>query len=428
MSFTYIKDGIPKIHIFSDDYFSDFKKSLIEEIETNYMDYDFRESRILDEHTGYEVLDLENCKSKQIVYESLCKDLTTKLENLIVSQLKYIIREVRVENKVTFIIYGVGDYLKKTNNNPGKKKSKNTLCMYILLLLQKATEGGETKFYLKEINSSVDTSSDVLFDKSVYHETTMVESGVTYVALFDVTMKLKTEKGILDTIEYLDVSINLYDHENNNTLCYCEVIYIALPCKKLIHAGILINRKGKCILTHVNNKIHSVEHPIVFSSFQDISISKFNREYTVAYIEKNTINDIAWSSIDSNEEDSYLPNDKELFEKLMKISSKEHAKCYEIECIDENNKESDPCYIYCMVSKYYFNLPDKDYITDYIIEHGDTLESPSDDWQELEDSKKRDLLSSYEYDQLFKIVLSKQEYDRQSDESDNDSDITIDND
>lgn len=426
MSFTYIRDGIPKMHIFSDDYFSDFKKLLIEEIETNYMDYDFSESRILDEHTGYEILDLEHCKSKQIVYESLCKDLTTKLENLIVSQLKYIVSEVRVENKVTFVVYGVGDYLKKTNNKPCKKKSKNTLCMYILLLLQKATEGGKTKFYLKGINS-LDISSDVLFDKSVYHETTIVESGVTYVALLDVTMKLKTEKGIVDTIEYLDVSINLYDRENNNTLCYCEVIYIAPPCnKKLVRAGILINRKGKCLLTHINNKIHSIEHPIVFSSFQDVSVSKFNREYTVAYLEKNTINDIAWSSIDSNENDNYLPNDKELFDKLMKISSKEHAKCYEIEYIDESNEDAEPYYAYCMVSKYYFKLPDKESIINYIIKQGDSLEAISTDWKELEDSKKCDLLSSYERDQLFKIVLSKQEYDLQSDESD--SDITIDND
>uniref|UniRef100_A0AAT9UQ47 C4/C10 protein n=1 Tax=Apapanepox virus TaxID=3049969 RepID=A0AAT9UQ47_9POXV len=396
MAFACYNDNILRIHTFSKDYFKDFKNDMIVEIETNYMDFDSSEGVKLD--TGF-------CKAKQVVYESLREEITSKLEALIYSTLKPVVNAVYVENEVTITTYEEGDFLCKYSNAI-YDINKDTLCMYMLLLLQDSEEGGEFRLHTNDCDSFLTVSSDVLFDKSIVHECTEVKNGRKRIAVFNVILELIPEEGVVSTIPYMDNNISLHSYEKDNAFCYCEIEFIQSSSlhSENLYAGIITNRSGKCILVHTNFEM-DVYDDNTFDSLQELSIHVLNHEYIT--INLKYPGNIFWSNSNN---DLFLPNDKELFKILVEAPKKENSKIYKVELV----KEECIFHAYCVIGKYYFNLPDSKTIIDYILNN--SIDNPNIiNWKDLSDLHKRYILSWMPYHELFDLAT----YSKDDDVSDN---------
>ncbi|AYP74274.1 C4L/C10L-like protein [Fowlpox virus] len=389
MAFICYEDKLLLIRTFQHDYFKDFKDEMMKEIETNYMDFDSSDG---------EILDTENFKARQIVYESLSTEITSKLEILIYSTLKTKVKTVHVENEVTITTYEEGDYLTKYKN-PIYDSCRDTLCMYMLLSLQEADDGGEFKLYTRDCNS-LTVYSDVLFDKSITHECSQVKSGKKRIAVFNVIVKLKSEKGVLGTINYMDNDIYLYDNNKDKKFCYYEIEFMKSLHSEHFFVGIITNKSGKCMLVHNNFEVNTSEDR-VFNSLQELTLYLIgNDEYKKVSLKHADNDDIDWN--DNNE--SFLPNDKDLFNNLTESIKKENVKCYELELEGHDDALS----IFCMVEKYYFNLPDSKNIIEYVISNSlDNDNIPY--WKGLSDLHKRYILSWMPYKELFELATSHKE-------------------
>ncbi|ARF02645.1 SWPV1-028 [Shearwaterpox virus] len=399
------KNNLPRIRTFTKDHFRNFKDIMIKEIETNYMDLDSSEG---------EKLDTENCKAKKIVYRSLCKEVTSKLEILIYSVLRSIATTVYVDDEVSVITYEEGDYLSK-NKSSEQDICKNTLCMCMLLSLQDAEEGGEFRMYTDEGNCLI-ISSDVLFDKFILHECTRVIDGKKCIAIFDIIVKLKNEEGNLNAVTYMDNDLHLYSDKENKTFCYCEIEFI----KSSLHSehffvGVIINKNGKCILIHTNFEISSCD-TIIFNSFKELSLYIFNDECDEVNVDH--IDDTIWSSYDDS--DLLLPNDKKLFKALMETDKKENTSYCEIELSQSYEEYTDKLTLHCIIGTYYFNLPNRKTIIDYMINNFIDNNNVAD-WKELSDTHKRYILSWTPYKELFYMAISpceNDEFNSNTEESD----------
>ncbi|QRM15314.1 vaccinia C4L/C10L-like protein [Mudlarkpox virus] len=396
MAFICYEEKLLLIRTFQHDYFKDFKDEMMKEIETNYMDFDSSDG---------ERLDTENFKARQIVYESLSAEITSKLEILIYSTLKTKVKTVHVENEVTITTYEEGDYLTKYKN-PIYNSCRDTLCMYMLLSLQEAEEGGEFKLHTGDRNCFLTVSSDVLFDKSILHECSQVKAGKKRIAVFNVIVKLKSEKGVLGTISYMDNDIYLYDNNKDNAFCYCEIEFIQSSSLHAEHffVGIITNRSGKCMLVHNNFEVNISEYR-VFNSLQELTLYIIGNEYIT--INLKYPGNIFWSNSNN---DLFLPKDKELFKILVEVPKKENSKFYKVELV----KEECIFHAYCVIGKYYFNLPDSKTIIDYILNNSIDNRNIIN-WKDLSDLHKRYILSWMPYHELFDLAT----YTKDDDVSDN---------
>ncbi|AUD40362.1 C4L/C10L family protein [Flamingopox virus FGPVKD09] len=392
------------VHRFTETYFTSFKKELLVRLGISNLD-DIKniseDSKIFFPEKGMELLSIKDRKSKQIVFEkSLDDDLLKKLHTLIYNELSTLVDSVTIDNTVTLIMYEEGDYFAK-HRDFSTIFSKNIICVHLLLYLEQPEIGGETVIYIDN-NTSMKLKTDHLFDKTIEHESLIVESGRKCVALFDVFLekKLSTSTNVIGSIEYLGKKINLYDRENDLQLCYCDMVIERMTEDEEYSLGMISDRSGRCIKSHHDGSI--VRYCKEYGSFDDLCIFNMDELDEVWMSDKKHI---MWSTIDEETGTSFIPIDPILYEKLKAISSKEHREHKDLRGFCNSRTE----YICCSVSKYYFNLPTK---TDLIYEvinstNSDIKPTDTPNWCTLPIEVKQTILDNMSYEELFHLVRGK---------------------
>ncbi|ARF02782.1 SWPV1-208 [Shearwaterpox virus] len=420
MGFSCIdKDNNVLVHVFSKSYFETFKKGLLSKLNLHNVDDIKRyskDSKIFCTKRGAEVISIKDRKSTQVVFKDVLKDEVIKeLKELIYSDLKSSVDDIIISNTVTLVVYDKGDYFRK-HKDFSSLFSRNTTCAHLLLYLEKPEIGGETAIYLGyEDTSSLKVTSDVIFDKTISHESLTVTEGRKCIALFDVILKSKLSPSTnkIASIQYLDSEIPLYDRENNLELCYCDMEIKRLEGDRdHIRAGFIFDRSGRCV------KVHYCGEPLK----SNVSFRSFKAMCAVHMIELDDIwmgkdDHIVWSRI--NEDDtSFIPTDPVLYDRLLSIATKEHSENKDLRGFCNSETE----YIYCSVSKFYFNLPNESEIIDKIISKYNTEIVSIDgvNWTTLPIEMRREILCKMSYKELFSLLRGPIELVENSTDSDSD--------
>ncbi|ALA62493.1 C4L/C10L-like family protein [Turkeypox virus] len=351
MGITCMENNRIALHVFSESHFAKFKEKLFGYLSVKSMS-DIKSlstaSKIFDIAEGNEVIRESDRKSNQLVLlDVFDTDTLEYLKSLIYDGIKDVVDDIIINNAATIVIYEKGDYFLK-HRDFSNLFSHGLECAHLLLYLEVAEKGGETVVYLDN-NSLFKTKADIILDKSIFHEGAVVESGRKCIALFDILLDLKKSSypNKIASIEYSDNIIELYDKEDNRTLCYCDIeIERLVGNKDTFRVGVILDRSGRCIKTHLNGIIKHAEEYTSLEAMLLLHMIELDDLWT--WHRKNII----WSSIDKSQK-CFIPEDIALFNELKSISSSEHAKNKPLKGFCNDGEE----YIHCSISQYYFNLP-----------------------------------------------------------------------
>ncbi|UOX38567.1 C4L/C10L-like gene family protein [Finch poxvirus] len=343
------------VHIFSESLLDDFKLAMLKDLNKDLDEIKrlVKVSKVFDYSKGKEVVEKNKRQSKSVILkDKLRKETISLLKDHIEKELK-LFDNIIIKNDVTITVYEKGDFF-SLHRDFVPLFMNNVKCMHLLLYLEVPDKGGETAIYLNENSKNVmKLKSDVIFDKSILHESIKIEEGTKCIALFDVLIDQNiNKKNIVGKVNYLGTEIPLYSKESNDlSLCYCDFKVQRYSKHESYTAGVILDRSGRCVNVHIDGKITDNDGTYeIYSSFE---VFCYLMSMDLDEIQINKGKNIAWSSLDND--DHFLPKDTNLYKQLIPIASDEH--CTRVEMVGHCNDNNE--YISCSVSRYYFNLPNK---------------------------------------------------------------------
>ncbi|QGM48850.1 MPPV-226 vaccinia C4L/C10L-like protein [Magpiepox virus 2] len=346
--------GNVKVHVFSESLFDDFKLVMFKDLNKDLHEIKrlAKVSKVFDYSKGKEVVEKNKRQSKSVILkDKLSKETISLLKDNIEKELESF-DNIIIKNDVTITIYEKGDFF-SLHRDFVPLFINNMKCMHLLLYLEVPDKGGETAIYLKENSKDVmKLKTDVIFDKSIPHESIKIEEGTKCIALFDVLIEQNiNNKNIVGKIDYLDAEISLYDKESDDlSLCYCDFKVQRYSEYDSYRAGLILDRSGRCVNVHIDEEIPDSER--IDRIYESFEIFCYLMSMDLDEIKINNGKNIAWSSLDDHYH--FLPKDINLYKKLIPIASEEHSA--RVEMVGHCNEGNE--YISCYVSRYYFNLPD----------------------------------------------------------------------
>ncbi|QRM15299.1 vaccinia C4L/C10L-like protein [Mudlarkpox virus] len=394
MGITCFNNNRLSLHMFSDIYLSKIKETI-----SNKSNFD-----VYKENTN-----------KLVMIEDTLKE---NIRSLVYDELKSLIDDVKVCNVFALITQEKECYLDMLLENQTYIDYKNKKTMCLLMFLKIYDNSRKIRYVDKDKNPFINITSDILFDKKLIHDL-IIESGRKHIVIIDIDIdiKISPDTNLLATIEYLGSSINLYDKENDFTLCYCDI-----EIKKLsgypyfLNVGLLFDRSGRCIKVHRDKKVSTQYN--LFDSFEEFCINDVCGIEDIWIVDedgKNSFQEITWSKLDiDNKDDDFLPIYSEFNKILCKLCCKNNIRNIKLRCLfnysnysddDDEDEDDDDEDIYCFISRYYFDLPTKLELVDNIIRVLKEYECLMPNWSDIPIELKREILGKLSYLELSELLI-----------------------
>ncbi|ALA62379.1 C4L/C10L-like protein [Turkeypox virus] len=379
------------LYTFPQDYLTDVKASIKDEILLSY--------------------DIVNSSLKYFCFE-INDDIVSNISRRISNMLAIKIRVIDISSYFEIIVYDKDDtdiQHKELLSYIGYDSDIHLL-LYLVLVLDSPADGGENIIHIdNNFKSSIylPSSIDILFSRHALYEVSKIISGVKRIAVFKITAGFVLESDIIADINYLGW-MHIYERELRNKFCYCHAKYINPYNEEYKQISILVNNLGKCMITAMHNNVRKIKRPTIFSSFEEFCI-----KVIFPYCDKIEISGINGNiySFSNQDTETFIPNDPVLFEKLEQACTKREDKHYEIigRSLLCSHKET----VICVMKKFYFSLPDKERLIDKALELSIV---PRSDWFNLPESQKRNVLSWWSYNKLFRTITADRLFEEEFDE------------
>ncbi|AEN03590.1 IL-1 receptor antagonist [Yokapox virus] len=255
-----------RVKIFSSSHFDDVKGRL--RLCLSDSESKFEDSKVYDGEKEVNKSDVRQSQQCIVRKGEDHDDIFSTIKSLLEKELVDNVLKIFVEDNFTFVKYEEGGFFKK-HTDFVKLRAEDCLEYHLILYLEKPTSGGETAIYVDD--TKIITTNDVLFDKTLTHESLELKNGCKTVALFNVVIQYQQTDKILFSVPYNGTPVNFYNTEGDRELCYC-VIEPKHSIVAVCSLGVLLDRSGKCCI--LNTWAGVVDNHEIYDKFETLCMDE----------------------------------------------------------------------------------------------------------------------------------------------------------